>query len=60
MYIAEDDGEVDRVFPCLDPKETVSKFEFRMLALIERSTDEIDSEEKLHDRYVLKLFLVFK
>ncbi|XP_065210665.1 target of rapamycin complex 2 subunit MAPKAP1 [Planococcus citri] len=56
LYIAEDDGEVDRVFPCLDPKETVSKFEFRMLALIERSSDEIDLEEKFSERRQLVPF----
>lgn len=36
LYIAEEDGEVDWDFPCLDPKETVAKFGFSCLALVER------------------------
>jgi hypothetical protein len=36
LYIAEDDGEVDWDFPCLDPKETVAKFGFSYLALVHR------------------------
>lgn len=35
LYITEDDGEVDWAFPCLDPRETISKFEFTTLGLIE-------------------------
>ncbi|KAG7197866.1 hypothetical protein KM043_001677 [Ampulex compressa] len=35
LYIAEDDGEVDWDFPCLDPRETISKFEFLTLGLVE-------------------------
>lgn len=35
LYITEDDGEVDWAFPCLDPRETISKFEFTSLGLIE-------------------------
>lgn len=35
LYITEDDGEVDSAFPCLDPRETISKFEFTTLGLIE-------------------------
>lgn len=35
MYIAEDDGEVDWDFPCLDPTEVISKFEFATLGLVE-------------------------
>lgn len=45
LHIAEDDGEVDWVFPCLDPKETVSKFVFKMLALVEKSGDEQESDK---------------
>jgi len=49
--MAEDDGEVDWVFPCINPKEVVSKFVFKLLALVERSsTDEVDSEIKTIDR----------
>lgn len=35
LYITEDDGEIDSAFPCLDPYETISKFEFTTLGLIE-------------------------
>ncbi|XP_012531064.1 target of rapamycin complex 2 subunit MAPKAP1 isoform X2 [Monomorium pharaonis] len=35
LYITEDDGEIDSAFPCLDPQETISKFEFTTLGLIE-------------------------
>ncbi|XP_024941627.1 target of rapamycin complex 2 subunit MAPKAP1 isoform X2 [Cephus cinctus] len=35
LYITEDDGEVDWDFPCLDPRETISKFEFTTLGLVE-------------------------
>ncbi|XP_058803465.1 target of rapamycin complex 2 subunit MAPKAP1 [Phymastichus coffea] len=35
LYIAEDDGEVDWDFPCLDPTEVISKFEFSTLGLVE-------------------------
>ncbi|XP_035722164.1 target of rapamycin complex 2 subunit MAPKAP1-like [Vespa mandarinia] len=35
LYITEDDGEVDWDFPCLDPREIISKFEFTTLGLVE-------------------------
>ncbi|KAJ8680845.1 hypothetical protein QAD02_016632 [Eretmocerus hayati] len=35
LYITEDDGEVDWDFPCLDPHETIAKFEFTTLGLVE-------------------------
>lgn len=35
MYIAEDDGEIDWDFPCLDPTEVIGKFEFSTLGLVE-------------------------
>lgn len=35
LYITEDDGEVDWDFPCLDPREVISKFEFTTLGLVE-------------------------
>lgn len=35
MYICEEDGEVDGDFPCLDPKESVAKFGFTCLGLVE-------------------------
>lgn len=37
LHIAEDDGEVDWDFPCLDPHETVAKFGFSYLALVQRA-----------------------
>ncbi|XP_046403798.1 stress-activated map kinase-interacting protein 1 [Ischnura elegans] len=45
LYIAEDDGEVDWDFPCLDRGEIVAKFGFRHLALVERSEAEVEKEE---------------
>ncbi|XP_069697970.1 target of rapamycin complex 2 subunit MAPKAP1 isoform X2 [Periplaneta americana] len=44
LYIAEDDGEVDWDFPCLDPRETVGKFGFNFLALVERQRKDEDSK----------------
>ncbi|XP_012285280.1 stress-activated map kinase-interacting protein 1 [Orussus abietinus] len=35
LYLCEDDGEIDWDFPCLDPRETISKFKFTTLALHE-------------------------
>ncbi|XP_012269766.2 target of rapamycin complex 2 subunit MAPKAP1 [Athalia rosae] len=35
LYITEDDGEVDWDLPCLDPRETISKFGFTCLGLKE-------------------------
>ncbi|KAJ8920546.1 hypothetical protein NQ315_005415 [Exocentrus adspersus] len=35
LFICEEDGEVDRDFPCLDPKECVAKFGFVCLGLVE-------------------------
>ncbi|KAJ8961031.1 hypothetical protein NQ314_006013 [Rhamnusium bicolor] len=35
LYICEEDGEVDRDFPCLDPRECVAKFGFTCLGLVE-------------------------
>ncbi|XP_076626457.1 SAPK-interacting protein 1 isoform X1 [Colletes latitarsis] len=35
LYFTEDDGEVDWDLPCLDPRETISKFEFTTLGLTE-------------------------
>ncbi|XP_065348191.1 target of rapamycin complex 2 subunit MAPKAP1 [Cloeon dipterum] len=37
LHIAEDDGEVDWDFPCLDEKEVVSKFGFNYLALVQKT-----------------------
>ncbi|XP_071443140.1 stress-activated map kinase-interacting protein 1 [Hetaerina americana] len=45
LYIAEDDGEVDMDFPCLDRGEVVKKFGFRHLALVERPEAEVEKEE---------------
>jgi hypothetical protein len=44
LYIAEDDGDVDCDFPCLDPRETVGKFGFNYLALVERVKKDEDSK----------------
>lgn len=35
LYITEEDGEVDRDFPCLDEKECVAKYGFTCLGLVE-------------------------
>nr|CAG4645555.1 EOG090X072S [Lynceus sp. MCZ IZ 141354] len=38
LFIAEDDGSPDADFPCLDSRETVSKFGFTTLALVHVKT----------------------
>ncbi|XP_063226054.1 stress-activated map kinase-interacting protein 1 isoform X2 [Bacillus rossius redtenbacheri] len=50
LYIAEDDGEVDWDFPCLEPRETVAKFGFGFLALVER-TEKMLQNEKSDESY---------
>lgn len=47
LYIAEDDGEVDSAFPCLDARETVAKFGFGFLALVERDPLEVQNDKFL-------------
>jgi len=37
IHIAEDDGEVDWDFPCLDDNEAVAKFGFNYLALVQKT-----------------------
>ncbi|RZC35178.1 target of rapamycin complex 2 subunit MAPKAP1 [Asbolus verrucosus] len=37
LYITEEDGEVDRDFPCLDSRENIAKFGFTCLGLVEHS-----------------------
>ncbi|KAJ8890137.1 hypothetical protein PR048_009644 [Dryococelus australis] len=49
LYIAEDDGEVDWDFPCLEARETVAKFGFGFLALVER-TEKILQKERTEER----------
>lgn len=52
LFIAEDDGEVDWDFSCLDPKETVGKFGLAYLAMVdlgdksppERKPEEVKTE----------------
>ncbi|XP_043240686.1 target of rapamycin complex 2 subunit MAPKAP1-like isoform X3 [Amphibalanus amphitrite] len=41
LHIAEDDGEVDWDFPPLDDRETVAKFGFSVLALVETEQTEV-------------------
>lgn len=43
IHIAEDDGEIDCDFPCLDPRETVGKFGFKFLALQESKSSSFGS-----------------
>ncbi|XP_043275029.1 stress-activated map kinase-interacting protein 1 [Venturia canescens] len=45
LYLTEDDGEVDWDFPCLDPRETIAKFEFTTLGLVEMK----ESDRARHD-----------
>lgn len=45
------------MLPCLDPKETVSKFEFKMLALVEKTKDEMEFDLKYARRYFSLYFL---
>lgn len=40
LYITEDDGEVDWDLPCLDPRETISKFGFTCLGLKEMTPND--------------------
>lgn len=52
LHIAEDDGEVDWDFPCLDNKESVTKFTFNFLALVE-SDPKKEPPDRLATRYFL-------
>lgn len=45
LFIAEDDGDVDWDFPCLNSSETVGKFGFTYLALVEREKSQHHQEE---------------
>uniref|UniRef100_A0A146KUD3 Target of rapamycin complex 2 subunit MAPKAP1 n=1 Tax=Lygus hesperus TaxID=30085 RepID=A0A146KUD3_LYGHE len=38
LYIAEDDGDVDWDFPCLDSREIINKFGFSYLAIVDRDS----------------------
>lgn len=55
LYIAEDDGEVDSAFPCLDARETVAKFKFEFLALVERDPQQV-SNDTFSSRYLIFIF----
>ncbi|RZF39980.1 hypothetical protein LSTR_LSTR002383 [Laodelphax striatellus] len=55
LYMAEDDGEVDFAFPCLEPKENVAKFGFKILALVEN-----DQSQARHERLSTTHILVDK
>ncbi|XP_066997080.1 target of rapamycin complex 2 subunit MAPKAP1 isoform X2 [Anabrus simplex] len=59
LYIAEDDGEVDWDFPCLDPKETISKFGFAYLALVERNTKDSPEDSRTEDGQREELDVIF-
>lgn len=48
LYITEEDGEVDRDFPCLDAREVVAKFGFTCLGLVEHKTTKNVSFESSH------------
>ncbi|XP_023246538.1 target of rapamycin complex 2 subunit MAPKAP1 isoform X2 [Copidosoma floridanum] len=47
LYMAEDDGEVDRDFPCLDPKEMMAKFDFATLGLVELQPNEKERHDTI-------------
>nr|CAD7443180.1 unnamed protein product [Timema bartmani] len=49
LHIVEDDGEVDWDFPCLEPRETVGKFGFGFLALVER-TEKRDRQQSVNNQ----------
>uniref|UniRef100_A0A1B6M5E6 Uncharacterized protein n=1 Tax=Graphocephala atropunctata TaxID=36148 RepID=A0A1B6M5E6_9HEMI len=49
LHIAEDDGEVDWDFPSLDITESVTKFTFNFLALVER-----DPKKEPPDRFATR------
>ncbi|BES92991.1 Stress-activated map kinase-interacting protein [Nesidiocoris tenuis] len=38
LFIAEDDGDVDWDFPCLDSREVINKFGFSHLAVVDRES----------------------
>lgn len=46
LFIAEDDGEVDWDFSCLDPKENVGKFGLAYLALVELPEKDVQVDSK--------------
>lgn len=48
LYITEEDGEVDRDFPCLDPREVVAKFGFTCLGLVEHKNSKSVCFENTH------------
>lgn len=54
LFIAEDDGEVDWDFSCLDPKETVGKFGLAYLAMVELRDKNIPPESKTEELYQIK------
>ena len=45
LFIAEDDGEVDWDFSCLDPKETVGKFGLAYLAMVDLGDKSVPSRK---------------
>nr|CAI5822841.1 unnamed protein product [Callosobruchus analis] len=61
LYITEEDGEVDRDFPCLDAKEPVSKFGFSTLGLVEHkeATKTVEEHNKLMEAPLYKSFRAF-
>lgn len=64
LYITEEDGEVDRDFPCLDPKEPISKFGFPCLGLVEHKENQKsvnfheDSQPLLNEFGKIKPFVI--
>ena len=49
LYIADENGEIDRDFPSLDPSEFLQKFRFSHLGLVRSENNEIFNLKKEHD-----------
>lgn len=47
LQIAEDDGDVDMDFPALDNHEPISKFGFSKLALVEKASSSLVSDQSI-------------
>lgn len=56
LYITEEDGEVDRDFPCLNMNECVAKFGFTSLGLVEHKGKRVnfDSQREEYEGFVIE------
>lgn len=56
LCIAEDDGEVDWTFPCLDASEPCSKFGFTCLGLVELKNKKVSHDVPIPDEGNFHMF----